>query len=432
MISLPPILAPGKQSTGAAEASTVVAQRPGRETTRSPIEVASSPARLPALQSGETVTAHITERLPDGKLAATIKGEAFVLSLPKGMSADGNALSLRVTAGPPLSFNLLDVLQDPATALRSSELARAVSAALQDDSSTALQTLSQPGRLPDLARGEVVTGRLAERLADGSAMVLIKNAVFNLKAPADGLLTKEPMLLRVGATSPLLQFDLLRLAALPDEKSAPVAFTSAGRYLNGLLDAATQSVARGSLTLLSDPAAPGAGEQLRQSVEKSGVFYESHQRAWVDGRLSLEELKLEPQARLLHEGRAGLSPELGQLVQKQLEVHEQKVLVFQGQAWPGQAVDWEIQREEIAEREANGELELPVWQTRLNLALPALGDVGARLRMVGKQVQVVFDADDAATAQLIEQYRSRLGSALEGAGLALASLLVKHGADDEA
>lgn len=432
MISLPPILAPGKQSTGAAEASTVVAQRPGRETTRSPIEVASSPARLPALQSGETVTAHITERLPDGKLAATIKGEAFVLSLPKGMSADGNALSLRVTAGPPLSFNLLDVLQDPATALRSSELARAVSAALQDDSSTALQTLSQPGRLPDLARGEVVTGRLAERLADGSAMVLIKNAVFNLKAPADGLLTKEPMLLRVDATSPLLQFDLLRLAALPDEKSAPVAFTSAGRYLNGLLDAATQSAARGSLTLLSDPAAPGAGEQLRQSVEKSGVFYESHQRAWVDGRLSLEELKLEPQARLLHEGRAGLSSELGQLVQKQLEVHEQKVLVFQGQAWPGQAVDWEIQREEIAEREANGELELPVWQTRLNLDLPALGGVGARLRMVGKQVQVVFDADDGQTAQLIEQYRSRLGSALEGAGLALASLLVKHGADDEA
>ncbi|KMJ52066.1 hypothetical protein ACG97_15595 [Vogesella sp. EB] len=303
---------------------------------------------------------------------------------------------------------------------------------MQDDNSTALQTLSQPGRLPDLARGEVVTGRLAERLADGSAMVLIKNAVFNLKAPADGLLTKEPMLLRVGASSPLLQFDLLRLNALPDEKSVPVAFTSGGRYLNGLLDAATQSAARGSLTLLSDPAAPGAGEQLRQSVEKSGVFYESHQRAWVDGRLSLEELKLEPQAKLLHEGRAGLSPELGQLVQKQLEVHEQKVLVFQGQAWPGQAVDWEIQREEVAEREADGELELPVWQTRLNLELPALGGVGARLRMVGKQVQVVFDADDGQTAQLIEQYRSRLGSALEGAGLALASLLVKHEADDEA
>lgn len=432
MISLPTSFTPGKSSTGAADATSLLTPRPARESARSVVEVSSSPARLPSLQSGETVTARITERLPDGKLATTIKGEAFVLTLPKGMTTDGNALSLRVVTGPPLAFNLLDGLQDPATALRGSELARAVSAALQDDSSTALQTLSQPGRLPDLARGEVVTGRLAERLADGSAMVLIKNAVFNLKAPADGLLTREPMLLRVGATSPLLQFDLLRLNALPDEKSVPVAFTSGGRYLNGLLDAATQSAARGSLTLLSDPAAPGAGEQLRQSVEKSGVFYESHQRAWVDGRLSLEELKQEPQAKMLHEGRTGLTPELGQLVQKQLEVHEQKVLVFQGQAWPGQAVDWEIQREEVAEREADGELELPVWQTRLNLELPALGGVGARLRMVGKQVQVVFDADDGQTAQLIEQYRSRLGSALEGAGLALASLLVKHEADDEA
>ena len=431
MISLPTSFTPGKSSTGATDAS-LLTPRPAREVARSVVEVSSSPARLPALQSGETVTARITERLPDGKLAANIKGEAFVLTLPKGMSADGNALSLRVVTGPPLAFNLLDGLEDPATALRGSELARAVSAALQDDSSTALQTLSQPGRLPEFARGEVVTGRLAERLTDGSAMVLIKNGVFNLKAPADGLLTREPMLLRVGATSPLVQFDLLRLNALPDEKSVPVAFTSAGRYLNGLLDAATQSAARGSLTLLSDPAAPGAGDQLRQTVEKSGIFYESHQRAWVDGRLSLEELKLEPQARLPHEGRSGLTPELGQLVQKQLDVHEQKVLVFQGQAWPGQAVDWEVQREEIDEREADGELEMPVWQTRLNLELPALGGVGARLRMVGKQLQVVFDANSTETAQLIEQYRSRLGSALEGAGLALASLQVKHEADDEA
>lgn len=412
-----------------------------RAQTRLIVEVSSQPEKLPDLTPGETLEATITGRLPDGKLAATIKGEPFVLAMPKGMALPAtDSLPLRVAGNNPLALLLDGKDAAPAAptppaaeSLRSAELARTIAAALADENSTPLQTLSQPERMPALQRGEVLTARLAERLPDGSAVLLVKNGAFNLKAPTDTVFTKEPMLLRVTSTTPTAEFSLLQVKAPPDQKSAPVALTSGGRSLNFLLDAAaTQPVVASKVTLLEDPAAPNAGEQLRQTVEKSGVFYESHQKAWVDGRLSLEELKQEPQATLAHAaGSKAAAPEIGQLVQKQLDVHEQRAFVFEGQAWPGQAVQWQIQREQVDEREARSEdHEMPVWQTRLSLDLPALGDVGARLRMVGKQLQVVFDAGDAQSVALIEQHQARLSSALEAAGLSLASLLVKGGTDE--
>lgn len=435
---IPPAALAGSKALSIADsAAASPITRPGADSGRALVEVAAAPSRLPALQAGETVMARISERMPDGKMTVVIKDEKFLLGFSK-TPPEGNTLSLRVASGPPLSFVLLGAGNETAgqtLATRGNELARAVASGLADAKVTPLQTLSQPDKLPTLAAGEVVTARLAERLPDGSAVVLVKNSAFNLKAPPDALLSKEPMQLRVVSTMPQIQFGLLPASTAADDKSAAVSFTSAGKYLTALLDAGQSAksamVQETQSALLPDPSKPHAGEQLRHTVEKSGVFYEAHQRAWVDGRMSLDELKQEPQAKIAHEGHAKTASELGQMVQKQLDVHEQKTFVFQGQAWPGQPVEWAIQREEVQDRQAQGESDVPVWQTRLNLELPSLGGVAARLRMVGKQVQVVLDAQDEQTAALIEQHRARLGTAMDAAGLALASLLVKRESSGE-
>ena len=165
------------------------------------------------------------------------------------------------------------------------------------------------------------------------------------------------------------------------------------------------------------------------------MFYESHQKAWVDGRLSLDELKQEPQARLAAasqaapEGgtaKAAVTPETGHLVQRQLDTLEQRQFMYTGQAWPGQLVQWQIQPEESGEREGNGKQEMRAWHTSLAMSLPALGGLAARLRMVGNQVQLTFDTDNPEAAALIEQYRQQLAGSMEAAGLALASLQVRH------
>ncbi|MFC3625582.1 flagellar hook-length control protein FliK [Vogesella amnigena] len=432
-------LLPGA-ARGATDAALSPAQtaRLEREQGRALIEVSSQPARMPSLSAGELVSASVSERLPDGKLTALIKGESFLLNVPAGNLAQaGSQLNLRVASMQPLAFALVDVQQQAAQEL-----------AVQQE--TLLDTLQQPGgKLPAFQAGEWLHARVAERLPDGSAVVLAKNAAFHLQAPpGSGALNADPLLLRVRSTEPQLSFVQVTLEQDPDlAKSAPVSLSDATRYLNGLLQAANQhggrlsataaalanaydsgslGVAAGNKALLNDPAMPGDShsDSLRQTVEKSGLFYESHQKAWVDGRLSLEDLRQEPQARLGE--AANRQGEMGQLVQRQLETLEQRQFVYNGLAWPGQQVQWQIQADESQEREGDGKEEMRAWHTQLNLQLPQLGGLAARLRMVGNQVQLVFATDSDEAGALIESHRLQLAGAMEAAGLSLASLLVKH------
>lgn len=471
MIITPPVLPPVNTLPANGDPASAIASRLGRDSSgrSSLVEIATSPARLPVLQLGETVSANITDRLADGKVAATIKGESFVLNLPSQVLAKlaGNELRLGVANLSPLVFEATDFAdaalidaskksqvaegggKDPG---RLSELGKAVANALQNDEGVFLKTLSQPEKLPQLQRGELVSARLAEKFADGSAMVLVKNSAFKLQLPPGTTIGKESAFMRVTQTSPQVAFSLLSFDALPDEKSSPVTFTTAGKYLTSLLDVAGQQPMATAKTenlqgknhlaavilhqepLLSNPSLPDdAHLQLQKTVEKSGLFYESHQKAWVDGRLSLDELRQEPQAKISFQAASstGHLSELGQLVQRQLDVNEQKPLVFQGMAWPGQAVQWEIHHDDVDEREARqSESELAAWYTRLQLELPLLGGLAAKVRMVGKELQLNFTAESEAS-QLILKHRDVLEQRLAASGLTLASLQVKQSGHED-
>ncbi|WP_174875685.1 flagellar hook-length control protein FliK [Vogesella oryzae] len=437
-------LLPGASSARDTTLSPAQTARLEREQGRVLIEVSSTPSRLPELASGERLAATVSERLSDGKLAAQIKGETFLLNMPAGSQAQaGNVLNLRVASLQPLAFALVDLQQEVPAALQDA-LRLATS---QEE--TPLATLSQPaGKTAGFQVGEWVHARVAERLADGSAVVLAKNAAFTLQAPPGSkALNADPLLLRVRATDPVVSFVQVALDQDPEmAKSAPVSLSDATRYLNILLQAANQPGGRPSATaaalaaaydtdakvtssgkaLLANPEQPGSehSASLQQTVEKSGLFYESHQKAWIDGRLSLDELRQEPQAKLGDAAKA--QGAMGQLVQRQLETLEQRQFVYNGMAWPGQQVQWQIQADDTQERDASGAEEMRAWHTQLNLQLPALGGVAARLRMVGNQVQLVFATDSDAAGTLIESHRLQLAGAMEAAGLALASLQVKH------
>lgn len=474
-----------------------------REQGRVLLEASSTPARMPALQGGEAILAKLSERLPDGRVAVQIKGEPFLLNVPQGATLQGEELRLRVATTQPLAFLLLDgddlkpppLAVDTPGAKQASALAQALQSA-QGEEGVELETLAQPqGKLPAMQRGEWIMAKVAERLPDGSAAVLVKNAAFILKAPGDGqALRADPLLLRVRATEPVLSFTQVNLPeATINDKSAAVSLSPASRYLGNLLatgngvqtgaslqtggsvqssvpantslasvvqlaaqqegkplsDVIANRLADGlaampatiraqasQAALLPDPSLPAPEHEthLKATVEKSGVFYEAHQKAWVDGRLPLEELKQEPQARLpatpttadTSAGKPAVTPEAGHLVQRQLDTLEQRQFMYTGQAWPGQFVQWQIQPEEGDERKGNGKQDMRAWHTSLAMSLPALGGLAARLRLVGNQVQLTFDTDNPEAAALIEQYQQQLAGSMEAAGLALASMQVRH------
>ncbi|WP_314438049.1 flagellar hook-length control protein FliK [Massilia timonae] len=168
----------------------------------------------------------------------------------------------------------------------------------------------------------------------------------------------------------------------------------------------------------ADPTALAAG--LQQAFGKSGLFYESHLAEWAHGSRALSELANEPQQQSAQNGARPnpQDPATAQFISMQLAAQEQSQLAWKGQLWPGQPMEWDVQRE--AHGGSDGDGEQAIWHSRLRLRFPQLGELEAQLRMVNGALQVQFAAADEATADLLRQHMPELAGALDAVGTPLA------------
>lgn len=167
----------------------------------------------------------------------------------------------------------------------------------------------------------------------------------------------------------------------------------------------------------ADPAALAAG--LQQAFGKSGLFYESHVAEWARGALPLSELASEPQQQAAQGGARpnAQDPATAQFISMQLAAQEQSQLAWKGQLWPGQPMEWDVQREAGGD---DGDADQAIWHSRLRLRFPQLGELDAQLRMVNGALQLRLAAADDATADLLRQHAPALAGALDAVGTPLA------------
>ncbi len=219
---------------------------------------------------------------------------------------------------------------------------------------------------------------------------------------------------------------------------------------------------------------------LGQTVGNSGLFYESHLSQMVFGKRSASQLLQEPQAMLGRIGNAaetaggapaaaastagqhgnspsaglasqaagtfqqgmsaepggqsspaggntlqgtpapvpGVHPDAVGVVRQQLEALANSTFNWQGEAWPGAGMQWEIS--EDAKPHDSGE---PAsWATRLVLQLPALGEVQARISLAGDALVLRLLAPDSAP--LLQEFAPVLRQNLQASGLILTDLAV--------
>lgn len=205
------------------------------------------------------------------------------------------------------------------------------------------------------------------------------------------------------------------------------------------------------------PSARALGQALRAALQTSGLFYESHLTDMVFGRSNPAQLQQEPQARLTRgaaadadgarpradttapTGRAGgestatgststpapgapisgIHQDLTLLVRQQLDVLANQALTWQGEAWPGAPMEWEVERDPYGgDPDSAGS----TWATRLKLDLPRLGLVDARLNLAGDQLVLQVVAPHSAAE--INESSDLLRSRLLAAGLTLSHLVV--------
>jgi hypothetical protein len=221
-------------------------------------------------------------------------------------------------------------------------------------------------------------------------------------------------------------------------------------------DTATDAAA--ALPLVALPPADDASvlaPPLRQAIERSGLFYESHLADWVAGKRPTEAIRTEPQATLPPDDRdagvpttrstdgavtatqavddashlGAMTPQVAHLVDRQLQTLAGQPVTWSGWAWPGQWLDWTIEEDRSDDPGQEGGSEADgAWTSKLRLTLPALGVVELRvgLRDDRLAVRVVSDAD---ATDAFRQGAEALRAALAVRGLTLAGLQVN--ADDD-
>lgn len=360
------------------------------------------PQRLPSLVIGEQVTARIAEQLGNNQVAVLIKNALFTLSLPPGLQPKGDTLNLRVAnLKPGLTFALVD----------------SESAAEQGDTSVQVELSSASRYLTRLLSAADQDNAGAQGGAGGGS-----------GKPAAGSSPEAAAL--AAARQPVAGGD----AASSSPQTAALRSYDTGSGAGGEKLLTMLSGKPASPVALDARAQPSAqlATTLQHGVEHSGLFYESHLHAWDQGKLPLERLMQEPQARIgqallqdVPQARSALH-ELGSQVQRQLDTLETQQVALQGVAWPGQPMQMVIEQERAEERQAHGDSEARAWTTHMALDLPVLGGLSARVRMVGKTVQVSFVTEEASAQTMIRNNSAKLQTGLEAAGLSLATLSVKH------
>ena len=331
-------------------------------------------------------------------------------------------------------------------------------------------------RLPDFTPGERIVATLHQANQDNTYQGRVNGREVVLSLP-QAVKSGDTLELIVSHVTPRAVF-----AQLANPQPAPgdkPALSQTGKLISFLLTgqppAGTAKLSEGQ-PLVGAP--PGNQEAINQlagklgsAVSGSGLFYESHQARWLAGQIDTATLLREPQGREApHAPReadagrgsnlpplttaaargeasetatttaSGAAPLKGDtqpvaerlvpLVHQQLDTLATHQVAWQGQVWPGQMMEWEIEDPEGRESSEDGNPE-PYWNTTLRLTLPGLGGIEARLHLTPAGVAVRLITSEANSRALLEAGQPRLADALAAANVPLTGMVAELKVPDE-
>jgi hypothetical protein len=346
------------------------------------------------------------------------------------------------------------------------DMAKLLQAVIKGNRLALLESLNQQGPAGSFMPGQQLKGEVLAALGDGRFTVQVANQVMEFLMPK-GVRRGDQVNLFFIAAEPQQTFLMVRFARSGGSKVSDVS-----RWLSGFLgEAAGQASTEATLgimrTLLSGPTTDAQllGRMLQQGLRESGLFYESHLARWFGGSYALEDILKEPQGRLSprlaqagmpqgaptenpaqpmvrassmemmaaiknagdtmgHDGIADLRAL--PMVNEQLTALQHGQLLFRGDIFPGQHLQWTV-AENGGGRNKSGGRERS-WQTTVSVALPHLGPVSAQLSLDGSAVAVLITAENEVAVPVLEAGRERLIEQLEGAGLTPAAMSIAHAA----
>lgn len=292
--------------------------------------------------------------------------------------------------------------------------------------------------------GQKVQGAIQAEVSPGLFKVRVLEQMLHMHLP-ESLKSGDVVELQVMSLQPRLTFSL---SASSNPLSTPEQLSNTSRLLSFLaqqpLEKAHVRTARSDPLLATAEAVSDTGKlagKLHESLSQSGLFYEAHQAQWMAGARSTAQLLQEPQNLLTASPKissgdtaaastsnsTNIPAQLQPLVQQQLNALETRQVLWQGQVWPNQKMDWEIHEETPRRSAAEYDSAGAQWATQIRLDLPNLGEVAALLRFNQHGLSITLDAADADTRALFGSASSQLAATLAERGInVFSTLLASH------
>lgn len=319
--------------------------------------------------------------------------------------------------------------------------------------------------LSNTAVGQQFTAVIQQQLPNGTYRAMVGQREITLALPFSAK-SGDSLELEVIENNGKMALALLNNKnAQEGKQSVATTLSRTGQFINELLQKDSNQMTKAlplnnAKPILQNlpPTAPEIAQNLKTALTTSGMFYESHQARWVEGKIPTALLRQEPQAQQSaqnqsaanqaaaanqtsqtahsqntflmanqqtqsHEHLLNIPREIAPIVQQQLDALATQQFLWQGQIWQGQEMQWEINEEGRNQKE----VDTRQWHTRLKLQLPSLGNIDAQLRLNAQhQITLLIETPNNATAQTLALACDSLKSALSAAGLEVLNLNVQQ------
>jgi len=233
-----------------------------------------------------------------------------------------------------------------------------------------------------------------------------------------------------------LRLDALPAGSMPGSAMQPLLHASAALRATPAPTPGAQARALVAVPPHSEFATDRLALQLKDAVEFSGVFYESHLAQWADD--------VRPRALLAHEpqSRWPVAAEIAQqtaipapaadyaapVLRQQLEVLDTGRFVWIGDLWPGQRASLVIEEDDTPSH-AHGEhaSHAPRWRMRIALEFAELGPVEGTLSLAGDTLDLLLRCDTPDVAAKLREATPALRAAIAERVLDLAHVSIADG-----
>lgn len=278
--------------------------------------------------------------------------------------------------------------------------------------------------LAQLNKGQLYQGKVVARLDDQGFLVALNGSALRMTLGKETHIG-DIVSLRYMGGFPTPTFLLSPLSSDAQSVSHTSISPSAqliNQFLNTVDNKKTAIYFEAQQAVTSSPLNPAGkiANDLRQALVMSGLFYESHLAEHLAGKRPLSAILQEPQNQ-----PAGT---LNSLVPQQLQILEQQRLLWHGEVWPRQQMEWEVSRQERhhdqQDHDATAADETMI-SSKITLDLPRLGKVTASISHVNGHMRIELLAARESTLALLKQNSPKLSESLKAAGQSLDQLTVQ-------